>query len=212
MSYYTTERGKGLRFRAMADIVTEGDGSSRFMGALLPESEQVNHSVFPIYRPDEIEISLSDGSSALPASPRKVYIQGQKVAFFKPVGAGDVNSTCRELKAYARLKSTTFSEAIYTCRLLGIVHLPSSGLIAGLLLSYIDCNNTTLLCIGEDLQYISMRQKWLTQITRSIEGLHMCGAVWGDAKPDKVLIDTQYDAYLIDLGGDYSKGWVDKNQ
>lgn len=55
-----------------------------------------------------------------------------------------------------------------------------------------------------------MRRKWLDQITRSIEGLHACGVVWGDAKPDNVLIDSQDDAYLIDLGGGYTKGWVDQ--
>lgn len=37
-----------------------------------------------------------------------------------------------------------------------------------------------------------------------------CGAVLGDVKPDNVLIDTQDDAYIIDFGGGYTRGWVDK--
>ncbi|KAJ5614160.1 hypothetical protein N7528_007814 [Penicillium herquei] len=194
----------------LVPIFLDNTGVPRFMGALLPESDSVDYSSFPTYRPDEIEISISDESDSLPAVPRKVHIQGQQVAFLKSVGAGDVNSTCRELKAYAKIQSLSSSEPIHTSRLLGIVHIPSSCRIVGLLLSYIESNNRTLLCMGQDPQYSSMRQKWLTQITRSIEGLHACGAVWGDAKPDNILIDAHYDAYLIDFGGGYTRGWVDK--
>ena len=195
----------------LSPIFLDNVGDKRFLGALLPE--QVDYSTFPIYRPDQIDVSVSEDCDTLPAIPRKVYIQGQqdKVAFLKSVGAGDVNSTCRELEAYSKIQSSLTSNPLNTSRLLGIVRIPSSGRIAGLLLSYIESReDETLLCIGKDPQYASMVQKWLSQITQSIEGLHDCGAVWGDAKPDNVLIDTQYDAYLIDFGGGYTRGWVDK--
>ncbi|KAJ5266499.1 hypothetical protein N7478_009307 [Penicillium angulare] len=195
----------------LSPIFLDKAGEKRFLGALIPE--QVDYSTFPIYRPDQIEISILDDSNTLPAVPRKVYIQGQhiQVAFLKSVGAGDVNSICRELNAYTKIQSALFSKPINTSRLLGIVRIPSSGRIVGLLLSYIESkDNKTLLCMGQDPQYVSMGQKWLSQITQSIEGLHVCGAVWGDAKPDNVLIDTHFDAYLIDFGGGYTRGWVDK--
>ncbi|KAJ5226523.1 hypothetical protein N7468_007748 [Penicillium chermesinum] len=116
-----------------------------------------------------------------------------------------------ELETYSKIQSRLTSKPLNTSRLLGIVRIPSSGRIVGLLLSYIESREgKTLLCIGKDPQYVSMSQKWLSQITQSIEGLHSCGAVWGDAKPDNVLIDAQYDAYLIDFGGGYTRGWVDK--
>ncbi|OJJ66271.1 hypothetical protein ASPBRDRAFT_49161 [Aspergillus brasiliensis CBS 101740] len=193
----------------LVPVFLDNIGRERLMGALLPESEQVDYSAIPVYRPDEIEVPISLECGALPAVPRKVYINGQQLAFLKSVGAGDVNSTCRELKAYAKIHSTSLSVAINTCRLLGIVQIPSSGRIVGLLLSYIACDNRTLLCTGKDPQYASLRQKWLDQVTRSIERLHSCGVVWGDAKPDNVLIDIQDDAYLIDFGGGYTRGWVD---
>lgn len=195
----------------LSPIFLDKAGDERFLGAVLPE--QVDYSTFPIYRPDQIEISISDESNTLPAVPQKVYIQGQRtqIAFLKSVGAGDVNSICRELSAYTKIQSASFPKPINTSRLLGIVHIPSSGRIVGLLLSYIESkDNKTLLCMGKDPQYVSMGQKWLRQITQSTEGLHMCGAVWGDAKPDNVLIDTQFDAYLIDLNGGYTRGWVDQ--
>jgi serine/threonine protein kinase len=38
------------------------------------------------------------------------------------------------------------------------------------------------------------------------------GLVWGDAKPQNILIDTHDDAWLIDFGGSYAEGWVDKDK
>lgn len=191
-------------------VFLDSVGRERFMGALLSESQELGYSVFPTYRPDEINVPVSDVSSSLPAIPRKVYIKGQQLAFFKSVGAGDVNSTFRELKAYARIKPDILSQSINTCKLYGIVQIPSSGRIVGLLLSHIEFDNRTLLCAGTDPRYASMRHKWMDQITRSVEELHAHGVVWGDAKPDNVLIDVQDDAYLIDFGGGYTSGWVDK--
>jgi hypothetical protein len=34
--------------------------------------------------------------------------------------------------------------------------------------------------------------------------------IWEDEKPNNVLIDVHDDAYLVDSGGGYTKGWVDK--
>ncbi|KAI7978253.1 hypothetical protein EIK77_001196 [Talaromyces pinophilus] len=183
-------------------------GRERLLGTLLPESQELDYYSFPTYRPDEIQVPVPDGSSALPAVPRKVYIKGQQLAFFKSVNTGDVNSTFRELRAYAKIK--TFSQPVNTCKLYGIVQIPSSGRIVGLLLSYIESDNRTLLCAGKDPRYASMRQKWTDQITRTVEELHAHGVVWGDAKPDNVLIDVQDDACLIDFGGGYTRGWVNK--
>jgi serine/threonine protein kinase len=180
------------------------------MGALLPASRQVDYSMFPIYRPDEIQVLVSDGDAALPGVPGKVYIKGLQLSFFKSVHAGDINSTCRELKAYAGIQSATFVEPVYTSKLHGIVQIPASGRIVGLLLSYIESDNRTLLCVGKHPKYTSLRQKWLDQITRSLENLHVHDVTWGDAKPDNVLIDIQDDAYIIDFGGGYTNGWVDK--
>ena len=35
--------------------------------------------------------------------------------------------------------------------------------------------------------------------------------IWGDGKPDNILIhDKIDDAWVIDFGGGYTKGWVDE--
>lgn len=52
-------------------------------------------------------------------------------------------------------------------------------------------------------------QQWVEQITLVVTWLHEAGIVWGDAKPDNVLIDASKDAWIIDFGGGYTEGWVD---
>jgi serine/threonine protein kinase len=37
------------------------------------------------------------------------------------------------------------------------------------------------------------------QVTGILTQLHEAGIVWGDAKPDNVLIDKNHDARIIDL-------------
>ncbi|WZH48509.1 Protein kinase domain-containing protein [Fusarium acuminatum] len=48
-------------------------------------------------------------------------------------------------------------------------------------------------------------------IQEAVGQLHDAGIVWGDAKPDNILIDVNEDAWLIDFGGGYTEGWVPKN-
>ena len=41
---------------------------------------------------------------------------------------------------------------------------------------------------------------------------HSHNIIWGDAKAANVLIDADEDAYLIDFGGGYTDGWVEKEK
>ncbi|KAF5656303.1 hypothetical protein FCIRC_13734 [Fusarium circinatum] len=54
------------------------------------------------------------------------------------------------------------------------------------------------------------RQKWACQIRQSIELLHQNGLVWGDGKASNIIIDDKDDAWLVDFGGGYTRGWVDE--
>jgi serine/threonine protein kinase len=52
----------------------------------------------------------------------------------------------------------------------------------------------------------------MDQISQTLEKLHSHNIIWGDAKPANVLIDVNEDAYLIDFGGGYTKGWIEKEK
>ncbi|KAI1736020.1 hypothetical protein F4680DRAFT_433940 [Xylaria scruposa] len=84
--------------------------------------------------------------------------------------------------------------------------------LVGLLLTYIENRGTMHYvapwpdCTNEE------RTRWSRQIRESVQTLHAAGVVWGDAKTDNVLIGKDGNAYLIDFGGSYTQGWVDKDK
>lgn len=188
------------------DVAADG----RPVGALLPASAKLDDSVFPLYRPDDIHIRLDDNAIALPTQPGKVYINGQDACFFKQILPGDISMTVTEISTYAKIHSAKLGEDVHVSRCLGVVKDEAASRIVGLLLSYIECENKTLLCAGRGPEQSALRQKWLKQITHSLHELHARQITWGDAKPDNVLIDVHDNAYLIDFGGGYTRRWVDK--
>jgi len=98
--------------------------------------------------------------------------------------------------------------AIRVPQLLGYIHHRETNRVLGFLrqwvpgcrLSEIDINTVTH----------ETKQKWISQIRESIQGLHKQGLVWGDGKPGNIIIDGQNDAWLIDFGGGFTDGWVDE--
>ncbi|EPE34820.1 hypothetical protein GLAREA_10515 [Glarea lozoyensis ATCC 20868] len=60
--------------------------------------------------------------------------------------------------------------------------------VMGILLTYIDCEFTTLSCAAHANTPNCLKQKWADQLTETLALLHQAGIVWGDAKPDNVLI------------------------
>ena len=55
----------------------------------------------------------------------------------------------------------------------------------------------------------AMRKKWYEDIESMLKMLHDAGLVWGDAKADRVLVDTNYQVWMVDCGWGYTPGWVD---
>jgi serine/threonine protein kinase len=51
-------------------------------------------------------------------------------------------------------------------------------------------------------------ETWQRQIENALEYLHSEGLVWGDAKPDNILVRDNRDVVLIDFGGGRTSRWV----
>lgn len=153
--------------------------------------------------------------------------------FFKPWVSGRVHGY-HELQSYRKIladaeASPPLHADIRICHLHGLIidndenvlqHYPldrdeeyhPGTRLVGLLLTYIE-NKGTLKdlapwsdCTNED------RLRWSTQIQNYVKCLHEADVVWGDAKPENVLIDMKCDAWLIDFGGSYTRGWVDEDK
>lgn len=165
--------------------------------------------------------------------PSRVLVDGEEY-FFKPWRRVFRGHTCHELHSYGKIfADTEASQPLLAdtriCRLHGLIidddedflqHYPSDSgeelfsrkRLVGLLLTYIE-NKGTLGgvapwsdCTDED------RLRWSMQIHNCVKCLHKAGVVWGDAKPDNVLVDMKGDAWLIDFGGSYTEGWVDEDK
>lgn len=171
------------------------------------------------FDPSAIEVSFRRPKQALDDMPTRVLVDldgsgKRKTCFFKQFGAGEFISLEKELEAHLRLlKSNVVLEA-RVARLLGVV-AAEDGRVAGLLLTYIDCrreNDGILDGIYLRRTPTPLRERWVSQIKEAVQQLHEGGVVWGDAKADNVLIDKKNDAWLIDFGGGYTEGWVDKEK
>ncbi|KAI1184260.1 hypothetical protein F5B17DRAFT_447347 [Nemania serpens] len=95
------------------------------------------------------------------------------------------------------------------CHLHGVV-LAEKGM-AGMLFSWIDKKAVLGRALAEESP-VELRLRWASQIRATVEWLHECGIIWGDVKAANVLIDREDNAWVIDFGGSYTVGWVDKEK
>ncbi|KAJ5100275.1 hypothetical protein N7456_006327 [Penicillium angulare] len=175
--------------------------------------ESTLSSQWPLFRPKDIKIECPSMNESLSSFPRKVSAAGI-VYHFKPVYSGNRPAALREIDVYRRLDRILASDEIRVPVLHGLVRDESGSLLIGLLLSWIECGNENLECIlsSETPLTFSLREKWRKQITTTVTKLHEAGIIWGDTKAGNILIDSKEDAWVIDFGGGFTEGWVEKSQ
>jgi hypothetical protein len=160
-------------------------------------------SLWRCFEPSEVEILASTPEQALSENPRKVFTEAGGPYYFK---RGLVQ---HELETYAKIEQADLQESRIS-RLCGIVR-KSSGTITGLLLRHIGPQSVTLRrALKRDVSP-QLRSQWIEQLTMTLRELHAADVVWGDAKAENVLIDSDNNAWIIDFGGGYTAGWVDEN-
>ena len=141
--------------------------------------------------------------------PKQVRVEvDDQILFFKSaehIGYERALKEARKLLSIAHL-----GEALRTSRLYGIVQDENNPLI-GLLFHYIDGENSLEFAVEPNTP-ASLKDQWTSQVTDTLTTLHKAGVVWGDAKPDNVLVDKQNNAWIIDFEGGYTEGWVDRDK
>ncbi|OAA70251.1 Serine/threonine-protein kinase-like domain protein [Cordyceps fumosorosea ARSEF 2679] len=162
---------------------------------------------WPGYLPSE---TLLDKNASYDSIPRKVILPDGSRGFFKIVGRGEKHTIETELNNYDRIRISQLPSSVRISRLLGLVR-DECDTVFGLLLTYIDCGTVTLTCAVESGASDCQRQEWVAEVTQIISSLHKNGIVWGDAKPDNILIDQNQNAWIIYFGGGYSEAWVPKD-
>ncbi|KAM0513251.1 hypothetical protein ACHAPE_008100 [Trichoderma viride] len=163
------------------------------------------------YDPAGIIISHKNTEDALFKPPKKVLIaKGQTACFFKRCH-GSVQIT-RELKTYKKIHAAGLDSQVNLCHMYGLV-MDDNNSILGLLLTHIDGGRRlSSIVIPEEPNDPprAIRERWMGQIEAALSALHARDIVWGDVKAENILIDERDNAWLIDFGGGYTEGWVDK--
>ncbi|KAF4463946.1 kinase domain-containing [Fusarium albosuccineum] len=164
-------------------------------------------SAFPVFTPAEVEVPYTDGSHIYDIIPQRVLVHGQP--FFHKTSWSPCDPI-EEIRKYAKIKTSNLStDDFHISRLSGIVAHPN-GYTKGLLYELIETSSDgTLRSIIKPGIPLSTRQKWANQVRSTVAYLHKLDLVWGDVKPDNVLIDKNDNAVIIDLEGGTTRGWVD---
>lgn len=166
------------------------------------------------FEPSEIRLWSEDPNDTF-SSYNKVLVNGGTPCFFKKFAAGK-KTAIREINAYLRLEEVKTRELMFVPRLIGVVKAEGSDYLLGFLTSYIGNGTDGYKSVDKyatrpEISH-ELKMRWAVQATFTLKLLHEAGIVWGDAKADNLLLDENNDAWLIDFGGSFTEGWVDKEK
>lgn len=167
---------------------------------------------WPSFRPSDISICNKDPKDALTQFPRKVLADKETICYFKAFQPGCQRDALHELNAYLRIDHLEIEDGLRVPHIVGLVQEEDGSSYMGLLLSYIDCDGRTLEGAVRADTPKHLRQRWAAQVTSTVEHLHEADIVWGDAKAANVLVDINMDAWIIDFGGGFTEGWVEREK
>lgn len=161
----------------------------------------------PVIHPSSILLPSAVESEQV--RPTKVFFESGTF-FFKP--ANSYSQAVREIRTLLRLKTLGLIPVVHVPVLHGLVRSPEDDtMICGYLLEYIE-HRDTLGRIEVKDEPLTVRAEWVRQLERMMSTLHDAEIIWGDAKPDNILIDTDNKLRLIDFGGGHTYGWVDADK
>lgn len=164
----------------------------------------------PRYVPEQIAVTkvFLRGVNSVTA---RVQVDGQNMFCKSRGGINGLFGTSegRELECLDKIRRASLKHGrIRVPQILGYIYRKETKRIFGFLQEWLP--GQRLSDINISAVSVETRQKWTLQISENVQRLHKEGIVWGNGKASNIVIDEREDAWLIDFGGGYTDGWVDK--
>ncbi|KAI9824721.1 MAG: hypothetical protein M1819_000816, partial [Sarea resinae] len=159
----------------------------------------------PIYCLSEVKVL----QRMLPTRIYKVEVDGQLLCC--KVADRRFPEISKEIETLHKLKELDMTNPIRIPKLRGLVVTEDKKSVVGFLMDFIDTSESFRQLAKSMCKVTqSRRETWMEQIERIVCYIHRNGEVWGDAKPDNLLLDKDDNVWLIDFGGSRTEGWVDE--
>ncbi|CAJ2510235.1 Uu.00g061350.m01.CDS01 [Anthostomella pinea] len=91
--------------------------------------------------------------------------------------------------------------------------------LVGILLTFVDTNKPKWLgtlsdrvCCKDGKPTSALLSRWARELDECVAALHGADIIWGDVKPQNVLVDREDNIWATDFGGSHTVGWVDKEK
>jgi hypothetical protein len=131
--------------------------------------------------------------------PQKAIISDGTTKYFKP--ADDKEQLLREVDMHLRIQHAGLQDKIRVANLHSIVVSDNAKMTIGLLLDLIPSTGDSLYSHKNSALALKYHARWKQQITATVEQLHSHDLVWGDVHPGNLVIDTSFDAWVVDFSG-----------
>ncbi|EGX87629.1 Protein kinase-like domain [Cordyceps militaris CM01] len=168
---------------------------------------------FPTYSAADLRVCNEFSSGDGPVCKVRLA-DGQLMMSKTPQRGLQSEETQREMNMLVRIHDAEakLGIRIATPHLVGYVTHAETGVVIGFVREWVAASRhgATLRQIPMAKMSLDQRQKWADQIEDTMEDLHNADLFWGDCKPANIIVDREQNIWLIDLGGNFSQHWVDK--
>jgi serine/threonine protein kinase len=111
------------------------------------------------------------------------------------------------METFNKIKAAGLSPDLRIARLYGLIK--KKDIVFGLLTTYVPCEGKHLgFAMMEDPSN-ELRKRWAGQIKATLDALHQADIIWGNARPENILIDTDNNAWIVDIGGTDVAKWME---
>ncbi|KAI9792407.1 MAG: hypothetical protein M1816_002291 [Peltula sp. TS41687] len=164
------------------------------------------------YLPSQLVILPSPPGPVTPSLrnfPRCVRPHGTTSTFFLSLVDAPAFFV-RELDVLIRIERSGLEGSLRVPRIRGLVRSNRGSSIIGSLTEYIAHDAGTFQHRAKSVD-VALRGRWMRDIRYALNQLHKIGVVWGDVRPDNILVDLAGNAWVVDFRGRRNR-WVDADK